>query len=397
MNTQSTIYLDNSTTARPSELAVSAMMPFLTTYWGSSTTPHQKGQELYPFLIEAYKELYSFIGAKENDQLVLTSSGSEAINHVIQSVYRDITLVTGKNQFITSKLDEAASMMTISRLEPFGCVGRMMDSTKGGKVSASSLADCLSPRTALVSLSWANGLTGVVQPIEEIAALCRQRGVRLHVDATHVLGKLVYELEEMGIDYLTCNGEQIHGPRGSGLLYIKQGIACSPFIFGSADQAGMRGGNLNMPNLMGLASAAREALESRDLLCTEVARLRNHLERGIVKGFPAAKVCFADEERLPHCTTLFFPGISNEALLFYLNRKGLCASIGGGNFQQLSLLLSAAGVSKELAQSAISFSLSRYTTEGEIDRAISIIADSAHSLSLLSKNLKESNNTQGHS
>src|SRR4029077_10538883 len=143
----SSIYLDNSTTARPSEKVISAMMPYWKTYWGIPTTPHQKGQELYPFLTEFYKILYSFIGAQEGDQVILTSCGAEAVNHVISSVHRDITLSTGKNQFLTSKADEASAMMAISHLEPFGCVGKMIEINSQGIVTTQALADCLSPRT----------------------------------------------------------------------------------------------------------------------------------------------------------------------------------------------------------------------------------------------------------
>ena len=380
----SCIYLDNSTTAKPSENVFKAMLPFFKEYWGIPTAPHQKGQELYAFLSEYYQTLYAFIGAKEKDQVILTSSGTEAVNHVIASVYRDVTLASGKNQFLTSKGDEAATIMAMNRLEAFGCVTKMVEVNAEGIVTPELLADQLSPRTALLSLSWANGLTGVVQPIKDISALCRQRGIRFHLDVTHAIGKLFYDVEELGVDYLTCNGEQFHGPKGTGLLYVKQGIACSPFIFGSADQGGMRAGSLNLPALAGLACAAKEALESRDVVCTEIARLRYEFEKGILKGFPQAKVCFKNQERLPHCTTLLFPGISNEALLFALNRKGICASIGGGNFQQLALLLVGTGMEENSAHSAVSFSLSRYTTQEEIDIAIEKVVEAAQQLAKMS-------------
>lgn len=383
----SIIYLDNSSVAKPSEKAVSAMMPFLTTHWGNPSSPHQKGQELYPYLADFYKTLYAFMGAQETDHLILTSSGAEAVNHVISSVYREITLATGKNQFLTSKTDEASSMMAIGRLEPFGCIGKMIDVTAQGIVTPEAVADSLSPRTALLSMSWANGMTGIIQPVAEIAQLCKERGVLFHLDATHIMGKLYFDLEEAGADFVTVNGSQLHAPKGTGLLYVKGGVPCAPFIFGSADQGGMRAGDLNTPGLAALACAAQQALDARDLLCTETARLRDQLERGIMKGFPRAKVCFKEQERLPHCTSLVFPGIANEALLFALNRKGICASIGGGNFQQLALLLAASGVEETLAHSAVSFSLSRYTTEDEIDRAIANIAESAQQLAHLSEHL----------
>ena len=345
----SLIYLDNSTTAPPSEKAICAMMPYWKTFWGIPSAPHQKGQELYPSLAEFYKTLYAFIGAHDEDQVVFTSCGAESVNHVISSVYRDVTLTTGKNHFLTSNADEAPAIMAASRLEAFGCVAKMVEVNHQGIVTAQALAGAISPRTALVSLSWGNGLTGVIQPVAEIADLCRQRGIRLHLEATHVMGKLFYELSDIGTDYLTFNGDQLHAPKGTGVLYIKRGITCSPLIFGSADQGGMRAGGLNMPGLAGLAQAAQEALDCRDLLCTEVARLRSQLERGILKGFPQASVCFKEQERLPHCTTLLFPGIANEALLFALNRRGVCASIGGGNSQQLGLQLAAAGIEETLS------------------------------------------------
>lgn len=383
----SLIYLDNSTAARPSDKVVKEMMPYWTTQWGTLSVPHQKGQKLYPALVNYYKTLYQFLGAKEEDQLILTSSGTEAVNHVIQAVYRDYTLATGKNQFLTAQTDEAASILTVASLEKMGCIGKMIPVNAEGQVTAQALSDLLSPRTVLVSLCWANGLTGVIQPLDEIAALCKQRGICLHVDATHVLGKLDYSLEETGIDYLTFNAEQFHGPCGTGGIYVRQGVKISPFIFGGSDQAGLRAGALNMASLAGLSCAAQEALEQRDLLTTEIARLRTQLEEGIVKKLPHVKICFKNQERLPHCTTLLFPGISNEALLFYLDRQGLCASMGGGNFQQLALLLTATGIPETLAHSALSFSLSRYTTEEEINQAISVVVKCVTFLNDLSSTL----------
>ncbi len=384
---QQPIYLDNSTTSRPSEQSISRMMPFLTDMWGIPSAPHKKGQELFPALTKSFKALYTFLGAQEADQIVLTSSGAEAVNHVFFSVYHDVTIPTGKNHFITSNLDEAPAIMAVSRLEQMGCVGKLVELNTKGILTAEALADALSPRTALISLSWANGLTGVIQPLIEISDLCRERGVLLHLDATHVLGKLFYELEDIGADFITFNGDQLHAPKGTGGLYIKQGIKCTPFIIGGADQGGLRAGALNMPGLIALATAVQETLETRDFLCTEIARFRDQLETGIMKGFPQAIPLFRNQERLPHCTVIAFPGIANEALLFTLNRKGVCASIGGGNFQQLGLMLTALKVPEALAYSALSFSLSRYTTEEEINKAISIIVESAQLLAKISQKI----------
>lgn len=382
------IYLDNGTTTAPSEGAIGAMMPYWTTYWGVPSAPHRKGQELYPFLSKYYRSLYEFLGADKEDRLVFTSSGAEAINHAIFSAYRDITLPTGKNHFLSGGLDEASSILAGSSLEGAGCVARTVEVNAEGIVTVEALADRLTSRTALFSLSWANGLTGVIQPLREIADLCKERGVRFHLDASHVVGKLYFDPEETGADYITFDGDRLHAPKGTGILYVKKGISCSPFIFGSADQAGMRAGNLNVPLLAALACAVEEAAANRDFMCTEVARLRNRLESGVLLKYPEARVCFGDRDRLPHCSTILFPGIANEAMLFALNRRSLYASIGGGSFQQLGLMLASTGMDSVSAHSAVAFTLSRYTKESEIDRAIDIIAESAGSLARLSDHIR---------
>lgn len=232
----------------------------------------------------------------------------------------------------------------------------------------------------MLSLSAANGLTGVIQPMNEISDLCKERGIRLHIDASHILGKLYFELDDLGADLISFNGAQLHAPKNIGGLYIKNGTKVSPLIAGGVEQAGRRAGDLDVPSLIGLATAAKEAMECRDLVCTEVARLRNKFEQEIVSALPDAVIFFRSSERLPHCTAIAFPGIANEALLYALNRKHVYASIGGGTFQQIALLLEASGIDHTLAHSALSFSLSRETNEAEIENAIEIIVDTVRKM-----------------
>ncbi|NGX41823.1 MAG: Cysteine desulfurase IscS [Chlamydiae bacterium] len=381
------IYLDNSMTTAPSEKAISGMMPYLTEMWGSPSAPHQCGQQLYLVMKESYQSLYDLLGANESDTIIFTSSGAEAVNHAIQSTYYTTTLTTGKNHFLTSSLDEAPAIMSIERLEEMGCVGKMVEVNKEGYITAEAIGDAITPRTAMVSLSWANGLTGVIQPVSEIASLCKSRGIIFHLDATHILGKLYFDLEDVGADFISFNGDHFHAPKGTGGLYIKNGTKCVPLISGGMEQGGYRGAPINIPGLVSLGIAAKEAQDSCDLLCTEVARFRDKLETGILEGFPEAVPFFRDQDRLSHCTTIAFPGIANEALLFQLDRKGVYASIGGGSFQQIGLLLIASGIEENLVHCAISFSLSRKTTEDEIDQAIQIIVESAKQLSKTSEKL----------
>lgn len=380
------IYLDNSATTRPSEKTISKMLPFFVEKWGIPSSPHQMGQELYPALESALRSIYTLMDAKETAGFVFTSSGAEAVNHVFQSVYHDVTRLTGKNQFVTGSNEEAPALMAIGRLEEWTCVGKMAKVNKSGKIEASAIEDLLTPRTALVSISWANGLTGVINPIADISTICQERGVLLHVDATHILGKLFFQLDDIGPSFMTFNGDNLHAPKGTGGLYTKEGVKCSSFILGGMDQGGKRAGSVNVPAFIGLGEAAREALDARDLLCTETARLRNLFESEISARIKDTTIFFHDQERLPNVSAIAFSGIANEALLYALNRKGVYASIGGGNFQQIGLLLTASGVEESLAHSALSFSLSRETTEDDVMRAVDIICECVNKLRKMSGN-----------
>lgn len=382
------IYLDNSMTTRPSMTAISSMMPFFSDKWGVPTAPHRGAEELQAALAESYQAVYTLIGGREIDDFVFTSSAAEAINQVILSTYLDVSLMTGKNQFITSHIDEAPSIMGIGRLEKFDCVGKMAFPNKKGLITADILAELITPRTALISLSWANGLTGVINPIDEIVSLCQERGILLHLDITHALGKLEFDFAAAGVSFVTFSGEHIHAPKGTGGLLVRAGLKCSPLIAGGVEQGGLRAGSYSIPDFIALGQAAKEAMDARVLMCTEVARLRDKLEKGILANYPAAVAFYADQERLPHCMTMAFPGIANEAMIFALNRKSVFACMGGGSFQQIALVLTAAGVPATLAECALNFSLSRETTDEDIERAIEIITSTAKNLRKLSAHIE---------
>jgi cysteine desulfurase len=378
------IYLDNNTTTRPSEQAIAKMLPFLTERWGTPTAPHLPGQQLYPAIEESLRGIYALLGARESDDFIFTSSGAEGVNQVILSTYFDVTLHQGKNQFVSSNIDEAPAIMSIGRLEQLNCVGKTALVNKDGRITAQAVSEAINPRTALVSISWANGLTGVVNPVDEIAALCKDRGILLHLDASHVLGKMFIETEELPAHFITFNGDNLHAPKGTGGLFLRSDTKCSPLILGGNEQAGHRAGSFNVPGLVALGAAAHEAIDSRDLMCTETARLRDKLEKGLVDVIPDAIVFFQNQERLPNCTAIAFPGIVNEALLYLLNRRGVYASIGGGASQQIGLVLAASGIKEPVCHSAVSFALSRETSEDEIDRTIEIAADSVKRLRKIS-------------
>lgn len=378
-----TVYLDNSSTTQPSAEAVSKMLLFCTEKWGIPSQPHQIGQEVYLPLEEAYRSIYNLLGAQNQDAVVMTSSGAEAVNQAIFSTYQEVSVPLGKNHFIATALDEAASMMSMHRCESFGCSVTQVKPNKRGIIDPKSLVEAITPRTALFSIPWASGLTGVVQPILELAEICKLRGVRLLVDATHALGKIDFELKDLPIGLLAFNGDQIHAPKGTGGLYAREGIFLTPFIAGGITE--------NVPGIVGLGVAAKQAEEARDYMCTEVARIRMHFENEVQRRIPAAIVLFGEEERVPHITAISFPGVLNEALLFALNRRGIFASMGGGSQQQLTYYLLACHLHPRLAESALSFSLSRETTEEQVERAAQALEVSYMLLRKVSSDLVRDN------
>lgn len=364
---QRPIYLDNSQTTAPSKIALSKMMPFYSEKWGLFSQPHQKGQELASAVLEAYQHLYHLFHAKEEDEVIFVASGAEAVNQVIQGAYFDLTIPTGKNHYLVGKVDEAPALMATHRLEQAGCVAGMVEP------HVKDVIDKLTPRTALVSLSWGNGLTGEVHAVREIAQVLRDRGVKFHLEASHVVGKLWFDPYEIGADYISFGGDLIHGPKSSGALWVRAKERVPKLLLGGLEQDGCRSGPLDTANLVALGEASKEALHSLDYMATEVARLRGKFERELLKSIPEALILFRDKARLPHISCMVFPGCPSESMLYLLNQEGCLASMGGGSLQQIGYVLTALGIPEIEAASALSFSLSRETSDEEIERAILLI------------------------
>jgi cysteine desulfurase len=368
---KNSIYLDNAHATKPFGLSVSKMTPFYQEKWGVFAQPHEAGQELEKAIKNSYQQLYSSLKADPEDLIIFCSSGAEAVNQVILNAYFDLTLSTGKNHFMVGKSDEAPAIMSINRLEKIGAVGSMVT------VDKQSIIDAITPRTAFISLSLGNGLTGTLVEMAEILPILKERGIKIHLDISHAFGKLSLDLHELGADYITLDGGLVHAPKSSGLLWVKKGEKMAPFITGGLDQGGHRGAPLDVATLVGFSDALREAHEATDFMSTEIARLKGEFEKGL-KAI-GGKVLFDQTHRLPHITAVSFENVANEALLFRLNRDNCYASIGGGNLQEIGLVVKALGLKEEEGLTAISFALSRETTEDEIDRA----------LILIEKNVKE--------
>lgn len=330
------IYLDNHTITRPSSKALEKSLPFHKEYWGAIEAPHQMGQELHHAVDAAASSIYETLGSSGDASFTMTSSGAEAIAQVFSSMYFDQVRETGRNHFLTTAIEEMPIILATKRLQKAECYGKMLPVDSAGRLRAEVLEEAIGPRAAMLSISMAHPLTGVIQPISDLVRVCREKELPLHVDVSCALGKLFFQFEDFGIDFLTFEGSKIHAPKGTGGLLVRKGLSVSPMIQGSPP--------FNVPVFVALAVAMEEMQMRLDHVCTEVARLRQKFEEEIQKALPDARVLFNDVERLPNTSVIAFPGASSEALLFHLQRKGVFATFGGGSSQHLSFVLKACGI-----------------------------------------------------
>jgi len=305
--------------------------------------------------------LYDLVNAQKEDLFFFTSSGAEAIQQVYWSVFLEVSRKEGKCHFLTTNLEDASTLLGMKRLEELGCFIKT--------ANYCDLTNLINPRTALVSISLAQGLTGIIHPLEEISKICKEKGVLLHVDVTYAVGKLPLNLDLA--DYLTFSGDRMHGPKSSGALFAKAGKPLVPLILGKT---------IDYASLAALNAAAQQAKLSMMRMGLEIARLRNRFEQAILEEVPGSSLLFSDPLRLPNVALLSFPLFHQEALLYALRKKNIQATIGGTVHSHLHRLLTAAGCNERIGASTISFALSRYTTSEEIEEAIKRTIEAARSL-----------------
>jgi cysteine desulfurase len=364
------IYLDHHSATPPCTQALQRMKPYLEHHFGASFAPHKMGQSLLNEVDSRYPMIYDLVGATQSsDRFVFTSSGAEAINQVFWSVFLEVARKEGKTHFIISNLEDAPTMQCAKRLEELGCTVKIAPVNEQGQIDLAALAQMINPRTSLLSVTMAHGLTGVIQPVAELVALAKEKKILLHLEGTYAMGKYPFSFES---DYLTFSGDRIHSVKGSGGLFVSEKAPLVPFILGGNEQMSLRGGSFDIPSFMALSAAAQQLLLYQDMMALEVVRLRDLFESQ-VKG----KVLYQDVLRLPNTSLIAFEQVHQEALLYFLNRKGVYASIGGGYSAHLS----------RLNETAVSFSLSRMTTEEEIIRAAQIINETVAELQMISGDL----------
>ena len=365
-----TIYVDNNATTSVAPEVVEAMLPFLTELWGNPSSMHTFGGQVARHLDQAREQVAAIIGAERTSEVLFTSCGTESDNAAIRSA---LAAAPAKRRIVTTAVEHPAVLNLAKELAKQGADLRIVGVDGQGRLDLEAFAEALTDDTAIASVMWANNETGVVFPIERIAALCAERGVPLHVDAVQAVGKIPIDLARTPVTFLALSGHKLHAPKGVGALYVRRGTPFSPFIVGGHQERGRRGGTENVPSIVGLGRACELALAHGDEERTHVAMLRDRLEQGLLAKIPRAYVNGDRDHRLPNTTNISFEAVEGEAILLMLNEHGICASSGSactsGSLDPSHVMM-AMGVPFTRAHGSIRFSLSRFTTGEEIDAII---------------------------
>ena len=360
------VYADNAATTRMSDTAVQAMIPYMQEVYGNPSSLHTAGQEAAEALAAARSEMAALLGC-EPRELYFTSGGSEADNQAIVSAAR-LGERKGKKHIISTAFEHHAVLHTLKKLEKEGFEVTLLDVGTIGTVTAAQVAEAIREDTCLVTVMFANNEIGSVLPIAEIGAVCREKGVLFHTDAVQAAGHLAIDVKAQNVDMLSLSAHKFHGPKGVGALYVRKGILLTNLIEGGAQERGKRAGTENVPAIVGMAAAFREAVADREKNAAYLTALRDKLIAGL-SAVPHAVLNGDPQNRLPGNVHFCFEGIEGESLLLLLDAKGIRASSGSactsGSLDPSHVLL-AIGRPHEIAHGSLRLSLSPENTEEQV-------------------------------
>jgi cysteine desulfurase len=374
------IYADNAATTKMSDVAVKAMLPYLQEIYANASSVHLLGQRSAAALFSARQQVAQVLNCAPKE-VFFTSGGSEADNQALISAAA-LGKKQGKCHIVSTAMEHHAILHTLEALQAEGFTVTLLRPQANGIVTATQVAEAITDTTCLVSVMYANNETGAIQPIREIGALCRKRGVLFHTDAVQAAGHLAIDVQRDNIDMLSLSAHKFHGPKGIGLLFAKSNIQLTSLIRGGGQERGKRAGTENLPGIIGLAVALKDAQENMQQNTAYITGLRDALRNGLDKidgaGFNGSR-----EHCLPGTVNYSFLGVNGEALLSLLSNEGICCSSGSacsaGSLEPSHVLL-ALGLSHETAQSALRFSLCEYNTMDEIQTIITKVTEAVNRL-----------------
>lgn len=374
------IYADNAATTKMSDVAVRAMLPYLQEIYANASSVHLLGQRSTAALFSARQQVAQVLNCAPKE-VFFTSGGSEADNQALISAAA-LGKKQGKCHIVSTAMEHHAILHTLEALEAQGFTVTLLRPQADGIVTATQVAEAITDTTCLISVMYANNETGAIQPIREIGALCRKRGVLFHTDAVQAAGHLTINVQRDNIDMLSLSAHKFHGPKGIGLLFAKSNIQLTSLIRGGGQERGKRAGTENLPSIIGLATALKDAQEHMQQNTAYITGLRDALRNGLDKidgaGFNGSR-----EHCLPGTVNYSFQGVNGETLLSLLSNEGICCSSGSacsaGSLEPSHVLL-ALGLSHETAKSALRFSLCEYNTMDEVQTIITKVTEAVNRL-----------------
>ena len=370
------IYLDNNATTAPCPEAIEAANAAFTECWGNPSSIHRFGQAVRQAMELARLDVCNLIGCSERE-LIFTSGATEANNLAISGI---LARRGDRKCIVTTSLEHAAIREPCERLVKQGYEIIHAPFDDSGTVVVDQFRSIIESRAdeiALVTIHWANNETGVIQPIQAIGETCSGYGIPVHTDATQAVGKIPLSVRDVNVSALSMSAHKFHGIKGIGALFVKSGSRIQPQTIGGPQERERRGGTENVPGILAMGAAAKAAkmfIESGD--AKRIASLRDRFESRVLEALPTTLVNASGAHRLWNTTNLAFPPLESEAILLLLSERGLCASAGAacssGSLEPSPVLLSL-GIAEEAAHGSVRFSLSRYTTEDQIDQAVEIV------------------------
>ncbi|MFW5488672.1 MAG: cysteine desulfurase NifS [Desulfovibrio sp.] len=363
------IYLDNNATTRTAPEVLEEMLPFLGELYGNPSSMHSFGGQVGKYLDTARERAAQTLGCHPQE-IIFTSCGSESDNTAIHSA---LASQPEKRHLVTTRVEHPAVLSVAKHLEENGFDVTYLGVDSKGRLDLDELRDSLRKDTALVSVMTANNETGTIFPIHEVAEIVKEKGILLHTDAVQAVGKLPLNMADLPVDFLALSGHKLHAPKGVGVLYVRKGTRFRPFLIGGHQERGRRAGTENIASIVGLGKALEMAGQNIAEENTRVKALRDRLQDGLLKAIDLSIVNGDEDSRLPNTLSIAFKHIEGEAILLLMDQYAICASSGSactsGSLEP-SHVLRAMGVPFTYAHGSVRFSLSRYTTDEEIDTVI---------------------------
>ncbi|MGN0894523.1 MAG: cysteine desulfurase NifS [Succinivibrio sp.] len=383
------IYLDNNATTQIDPAVVEAMKPYFDVYFGNASSQHGYGVPVEKAIAKAREQVADFLGAEYPDEIIFTSCATESDNTALWSA---LWSQKGKNEIITTPVEHPAIMQTCDFLSSHGATVKYLKVSDKGDISLDEFESLLTLNTALASVMWANNETGNIYPVPELAEIAHRHGVMFHTDAVQAVSKIPVDLKSTHINMLSFSGHKIHAPKGVGVLYVRRGTRFVPFMKGGHQEKGRRAGTENVPYIVGLGVACELAKKNLLVVSSRVKALRDRLEKGILERIPECFVTGDESARTDNTLNVAFKFVEGEAILLMLNEYGIAASSGSACSSESlepSHVMRAMNVPFSAAHGTIRFSLSRFTTEQEIDRTLEVLPSIISTLRSMSPYWKE--------